>query len=112
MFSSVPTRPSSRSEWSLRLAINVNPSIESQTMSIEIQIQGLNKRQAALADMIWECGTKRQVDAFIAGLPTVQLQDEAKTIVDLMILATIEQCYDGLGSMDEAKQVLRKYNTK
>ncbi len=79
---------------------------------IEIQIQGLNKRQQALADIIWACETRTQINAFIKSLPTVQLQDEAKTIVDLMILATIEQCYDGLGSMDEASAVLQKYNKR
>lgn len=79
---------------------------------IEIQIQGLNKRQQALADIIWACDTRKQINDFIKSLPTVQLQDEAKTIVDLMILATIEQCYDGLGSMDEASAVLQKYNKR
>ncbi len=81
-------------------------------MSIEITIQGLNKRQAAMADMIWACETKRQVDAFISGLPTQKLKQEAQTIVDMMIMATIEQCYDGLGSMDEANSVLQKYNKR
>ncbi len=75
---------------------------------IEIQIQGLNKRQQVLADIIWACDTRTQINAFIKSLPTVQLQDEAKTIVDMMIMATIEQCYDGLGSMDEAQQLINK----
>lgn len=79
---------------------------------IEIEIQGLNKRQQILADMIWECKTRRQVDALIAGLPTQELKQEAENIVQLMIMATVEQCYDGLGSMDEAEAVLQKYNTK
>lgn len=75
---------------------------------VEIQIQGLNKRQQVLADIIWACESRKQVNEFIRGLPTVQLQDEAKSIVDLMILATIEQCYDGLGSMDEAAKLINK----
>lgn len=77
-------------------------------MSLEITIQGLNKRQAVLADIIWACETRTQINAFIRSLPTVELQDEAKSIVDLMIMATIEQCYDGLGSMDEAQQLINK----
>lgn len=77
-------------------------------MTIEIQIQGLNKRQQVLADIIWACETRKQINAFIKSLPTVQLQDEANTIVDMMIMATIEQCYDGLGSMDEAQQLINK----
>lgn len=75
---------------------------------VEIQIQGLNKHQQVLADIIWACESRKQVNEFIRGLPTVQLQDEAKSIVDLMILATIEQCYDGLGSMDEAAKLINK----
>ncbi len=79
---------------------------------MEITIQGLNKRQQVLADIIWACETRKEINTFIRSLPTIQLQDEAKSIVDLMILATIEQCYDGLGSMDEANAVLQKYNKR
>ena len=81
-------------------------------MSIEITIEGLNARQRVLADIIWACDTRKQINAFIRTLPTIELQDEARAIVDLMIMATVEQCYDGLGSMDEANSVLSKYNTK
>ncbi len=79
---------------------------------MEITIQGLNKRQQVLADIIWAFETRAQINAFIRSLPTVQLQDEARSIVDLMILATIEQCYDGLSPMDEARTVLQKYNKR
>lgn len=79
---------------------------------VEITIQGLNKRQAVLADMIWACETRAEINKFIAGLPTKKLKQEAENIVQLMIMATIEQCYDGLGSMNEAESVLQKYNTK
>lgn len=77
-------------------------------MSMEITIEGLNERQRFLADIIWQFETRDQIRAFIRSLPTVQLQDEAKSIVDLMIMATIEQCYDGLGEMEEAAKVIRK----
>ena len=79
---------------------------------LEIQLQGLNKQQVAIADMIWACGTKKQVDALIQALPTKKMKRDAETIVQMMIMATIEQCYDGLGSLDQAQEVLRKYNTK
>ena len=75
---------------------------------IEITIQGLNDRQRVLADIIWQFETRAQIKKFIASLPTVELQDEANSIVDLMIMATIEQCYDGLGNMDEADALIRK----
>ena len=75
---------------------------------LEITISGLNARQRVLADIIWACDTRKQINEFIRSLPTVELQDEAKVIVDMMIMATIEQAYDGLGSMDEATQLINK----
>lgn len=75
---------------------------------IEITIEGLNARQRVLADMIWACDTRAQINTLIRSLPTVELQDEARTIVDLMIMATVEQAYDGLGSLDEAAQLIQK----
>jgi hypothetical protein len=75
---------------------------------IEITIDGLNARQRVLADIIWACDTRAQINTFIRSLPTVELQDEARTIVDMMIMATIEQAYDGLGSLDEANELINK----
>ena len=75
---------------------------------IEITIEGLNARQKFLADIIWACDTRKQINEFIRSLPTVELQDEARSIVDLMIMATIEQAYDGLGSLDEANELINK----
>lgn len=75
---------------------------------IEITIEGLNARQKVLADIIWACDTRKQINEFIRSLPTVDLQDEARSIVDLMIMATIEQAYDGLGSLDEATKLINK----
>lgn len=75
---------------------------------LEITIQGLNARQRVIADIIWACDTRKQINKFIRSLPTVELQDEARSIVDLMIMATIEQCYDGLGEMTEATQLINK----
>ena len=75
---------------------------------LEITIQGLNARQRVIADIIWACDTRKQINEFIRSLPTVELQDEARSIVDLMIMATIEQAYDGLGEMTEATQLINK----
>lgn len=77
---------------------------------IEITIDGLNARQRVLADMIWACDSKADINRLIKSLPTQEMKDEASSIVDLMLMATIEQCYDGLGSMDEAKQLINKVN--
>ncbi len=75
---------------------------------LEITIEGLNARQRVLADIIWAFESRKEINTFIRALPTVELQDEARSIVDLMILATIEQAYDGLGSLDEATALIRK----
>ena len=75
---------------------------------LEITIAGLNARQRVIADIIWACDTRKQINEFIRSLPTVDLQDEARSIVDLMIMATIEQAYDGLGEMTEATQLINK----
>lgn len=74
----------------------------------EITIAGLTERQRFLADIIWAFETRKQINEFIRSLPTVQLQDEAKNIVELMILATIEQAVDGRGDMDEAQELINK----
>lgn len=75
---------------------------------IEITLEGLNARQRVLADMIWACDSKEDVENFISALGTKELKREAETIVELLLMATIEQCYDGIGSMDEAQQVINK----
>jgi hypothetical protein len=82
-------------------------------MSVEFTIQGLNAQQRVLADIIWACRDFAGVQKFIKALPTQALRDEACSIVELMKMAAIEQCYDGVNQeMEEADSVLRKYNTK
>lgn len=79
---------------------------------LEIQLDGLTKEQTVLADMIWACKTKKQVDALIATLPTKKMKADAETIVQMMIMATVEQCYDGISPMDEATTILKRIAKK
>ena len=82
-------------------------------MSVEFTIEGLNAQQRVLAAIIWACDTKDRVDAFIKALPTRALRNEARSIVDLMVMAVVEQCYDGINpNMEQAQSVLQKYNKK
>jgi hypothetical protein len=81
-------------------------------MSVEFTIEGLNAQQRVLADIIWSCRTAEAVKGFIRSLPTRAQRQEAESIVELMKMAVVEQCYDGLAELSEAKQVLVKYNTK
>ena len=75
---------------------------------IEITLEGLNARQKVLADMIWACDSKADVENFINCLGTRALRKEAETIVEMLILATVEQAYDGIGSLDEANELINK----
>jgi hypothetical protein len=79
---------------------------------IDIQLEGLTQRQIVIADMIWACGTKSEVDRLIKFLPTQEMKDEAESIVQMMIMATVEQCYDGISPMDEATKVLKRIAKK
>lgn len=75
---------------------------------IEFTIAGLNDRQKMIADLLWQCNTKAQIDALIKNLPNDEMRREANNIVELMILAAVEQCYDGLSPMKEAQQLINK----
>jgi hypothetical protein len=82
-------------------------------MSVEITLEGLNFRQRVLADIIWSCDDRAAVDRFIKALPTKRLRNEAATIVDLMVLATVEQAYDGINDdVSGAKNLLAKISKK
>jgi hypothetical protein len=66
-----------------------------------ITIEGLNKKQRALADILWAMDGTEQVHAFIAALHPKDRKD-AKTVCELMILACIDECED----VELAEQVL------
>lgn len=55
-----------------------------------ITIEGLNKRQRMLADIIWALDTKEQVTAFIQTLPDKQ-KKEALVVTQMMVLAFIDE---------------------
>jgi hypothetical protein len=75
---------------------------------MSFELVGLTRRQQLLADMLWACGTREDIERFIQFLPTQEIKEEAATLVELMIFETIDQCYDGLGSMEESQKVLDK----
>jgi len=55
-----------------------------------IQIEGLNKKQRMLADIIWSLDTQDQVKAFIASLPAKD-RLQAQLVTQMMILAFIDE---------------------
>lgn len=55
-----------------------------------VKIEGFNRRQRALADVLWMMQDRPQVDAFIRALhPTMRA--EAETVVEMMQLAIFDE---------------------
>ena len=79
---------------------------------IEFTLEGLTPRQMVLADIIWACEDKPEVDRFIKALPTQAFRNEAKSIVDLMKMAAVEQCYDGITEPFDARALLDKISKR
>ena len=68
-----------------------------------IEIQGLNPKQMALADIMWSISSKEGVEAFIATLPRAE-QLECKSLIELMQLAFMDEVSD----THEASMVIDK----
>ena len=58
-----------------------------------IQIEGLNKRQRAIADIMWMMNSKAECQRFIASLEPATRRD-AETVVEMMILAVCDEVED------------------
>jgi len=64
---------------------------------MSIEIQGLNKRQRAIADVLWLMNSKEDALRFIASLEP-QTRRDAETVIEMMQLAVIDEC----DSIDES----------
>lgn len=58
---------------------------------MSIQIQGLSKRQRAIADVLWMMNTREDAERFIHSLEPATRRD-ARTVVEMMQLAIIDEC--------------------
>jgi len=56
-----------------------------------IKLEGLTKKQAAIAQLLWDCETEASLLMLIKCLPTREDQAMAKTLVQLMIHESWEQ---------------------
>jgi hypothetical protein len=56
-----------------------------------IQIEGLNRRQRAIADVLWLMQSKADALRFIASLEPGTRKD-AETVIEMMQLAVIDEC--------------------
>ena len=81
-------------------------------MSVEFTLEGLTPRQMVLADIIWACEEMADILKFIKTLPTVAMQQEARSIVDLMKMAAVEQCYEDIAEPFDAKALLAKLSIR
>jgi hypothetical protein len=75
---------------------------------IDITIEGLNARQHIIADILWAYEDGKDADRFIKSLPTAELRNEAQSIKDLMLMAAVEQLYDGIADTPEADRVIKQ----
>ena len=81
-------------------------------MSVEFTLEGLTPRQRVLADIIWACEEMADILKFIKTLPTVAMQQEARSIVDLMKMAAVEQCYEDIAEPMDVKTLLAKISIR
>jgi hypothetical protein len=58
---------------------------------MSIEITGLNKRQRAIADVLWLMQSKADALRFIASLEP-QTRKDAETVIEMMQLAVIDEC--------------------
>jgi hypothetical protein len=66
-----------------------------------VQIQGLSKRQRAIADVLWLMNNRADAERFIQSLePTTQR--DALTVVEMMQLAIIDE----VDSVDESTKLM------
>ena len=75
---------------------------------IDIELHGLTARQHTIADILWAFEDGKDADRFIRCLPTAELRNEAQSIKDLMLMAAVEQLYDGISDNPDAKVVIDK----
>ena len=81
---------------------------EDTTPSNNIQLENLTLRQKVLADIIWACDSKEDLDRFVGSLPTAELRQEANSLVQLMIMSGLEPQVDPTKDMS-IQQYLKKF---
>jgi len=69
-----------------------------------IELHGLNRKQMALADIMWAISTKEGVESFIRTLPRSDQRD-CRTIIELMQLAFADEITD----TTEAQELLAQF---
>lgn len=75
-----------------------------------IQIEGLTPLQKQIADLIWHCQSRDDVDTLIRSMPSEEYKKTAETMLEMIIWATIDEALDGPGLEDykAAKSVINR----
>lgn len=77
-------------------------------MSVEFELYGLTKRQQVLADMLWGCEEYTDVERLLKAMPKRERQ-ECESILEMMKMAIVEQCYEGIKQeFKEAQNLIDK----
>ena len=58
---------------------------------MSIQIEGLSRRQRAIADVLWLMATREDAERFVKSLEPTTRKD-AETVIEMMMLAVIDEC--------------------
>jgi hypothetical protein len=74
---------------------------------VNFELHGLTARQQVLADIMWQLEEYDDVEAFIETLPPREAC-ECRSIIEMMRMAVVEQCCDGVQNLDAAQSVLDK----
>lgn len=76
---------------------------------IEITLEGLNKRQRVLADIMWSIEDYDQVERFIKSLPNREAT-ECRSIIQMMRMELVENYREAMGieENDLAKSAIDK----
>ena len=75
---------------------------------VEFTLDGLNPKQKALCDIMWGFEEFTEVEAFMATLPKRE-RIECEGLIEMMRMAVVEQCYDGISNTQAADKVIDQF---
>jgi hypothetical protein len=70
-----------------------------------ITIEGLNKKQKAIMEILWNCDSMDQAELFIKSMPTFRDRCDAHSLMMLALYETLEQ----KGGLDEWAEFAREW---
>lgn len=74
---------------------------------MEYKIDGLNKKQVAMLDIMWSLEDQASVLNFIRSLPEAD-RLQAKSLMTLLLYETLEELLDGVTEFPEAEEIIQR----